>query len=121
MDSLSRNVAMTAHFSGAILSFFMPSFGWLAPGFVWMVNQKDRDVVMHAKEAFRFQLSMAAIAWLIGLVGAGLSCFLFGPVIWLAALIPWLTSMVGGVMAGIAVNNREKFTYPVVGDPLVIR
>lgn len=121
MDSLSRNVAMTAHVSGALTSFFLPSLGWLAPAFVWAINQKDKDVVMHAKEAFRFQFTMAAIAWLIGLLGAGLSCFLFGPILWLAALIPWMTSIAGGLMAAMAVNNRERFTYPMTGDPLVIR
>ena len=121
MDSVSRNVAMTAHISGSIASFFLPTLGWIAPAFVWAINQKDKDVVMHAKEAFRFQFTMAAIAWLVGLLGAGLSCFLFGPVLWVISGIAWLTSIAGGVMAAMAVNNREKFTYPVSGDPLVIR
>ena len=112
---------MTAHLTGAAAAFFLPSFGWLGPAFIWFINQRDPDVVMHAKEAFRFQFAMAATTWLVGLVGAGLSCFLFGPVIWLFALIPWVASIACGVMAGVATNNRERFTYPLTGDPLVIR
>ena len=121
MDTKSRNVAMTAHVTGSVAAFFFPSFGWIGPAFIWLINQKDQAVVTHAKEAFRFQLTMAVIAWVIGLVGAGLSCFLFGPIIWLLALIPWLTSVIGGVMAGVAVNNKDAYTYPVSGNPLVIR
>jgi len=79
------------------------------------------DLIRHAREAFKFQLTMAIATWLIGAIGVGLSCFLFGPVIWLAALIPWLASVAFGVLAGVSVNNRQDFAYPVTGEALVVR
>lgn len=121
MTTASRNVAMTAHFTGALAAFFLPSFGWIGPAFIWALNQKDPEVVSHAREAFKFQFAMAAAAWVVGLVGAALSCFLFGPLIWFAALVPWLSSIVCGVIAGVSVNNRQRYAYPVTGDPYVIR
>ena len=108
-------------FTGAATAFFLPGFGWIGPALMWAINQKDPDVVSHAREAFKFQFAMAATAWIVALVGAGLSCFLFGPVIWLLGILPWVGGIAYGVMAGVATNNKEHFTYPITGDPLVIR
>ncbi len=117
MDITTRNVAMSAHFTGALAAFLLPGLGWIGPGLVWLVGRDNRHVARHAREAFRFQLAMAAIAWAIGLLGAGLSCFLFGPVIWLAALVPWLAAVLFGVTAGVATLQGEPFAYPLTGDP----
>lgn len=114
----SRTVAMTAHLTGSVAAFFLPGFGWIGPALIWLLNQGDRDVVHHAREAFRFQLTMGGIAWLIGLVGAGLSCFLFGPVLWIAALVPWAAAVACGVMAGLATSNRDRYAYPLTGGEL---
>lgn len=118
LDTSSRNVAMTAHLTGSLAAFFLPGFGWIGPAFVWFLNQRDRDVVHHAREAFRFQLTMGGIAWLIGLIGMSLSCFLFGPVLWIAALVPWGAAIACGIMAALATNGRDRYAYPLTGNPL---
>ena len=117
-DIQSRNWAMTAHFSGAISSFFLPSLGWIGPGLVWLLSRDKPTVMNHAREAFQFQILMAICTWLIGLIGAGLSCFLFGPMFWFLGLIPWLASIGYGVAAGLAATRGESVDYPLGGTRL---
>jgi uncharacterized Tic20 family protein len=118
MDNSARNWSMVAHFGGAGSAFLLPSFGWIVPGLVYLTNKTDPKVAKHASEAFQFQLAMACTAWAIGLAGAVLSCFLFGPLLWLAALIPWLASVGFGVLGGVAASSGDRWAYPLLGDEL---
>jgi len=110
-----RNWSMLAHLSGGIIMFFGPSLGFLGPGIVWLINQDKPEVVANARDAFKFQITMTAAIWLLAMAGSALSCFLVGPLFWLAGFIPWLAGIIVPMQAAHKVNNGDSFGYPITG------
>lgn len=82
-------------------------FSWLAPLITYLVL-KDRGpfVRAHTATALNFQLTLL-IAYVVGVITALL---LVGYLIMLAA---WVASIVFGIMAAIAANKGEFYTYPM--------
>ncbi|MGN6272789.1 MAG: DUF4870 domain-containing protein [Protaetiibacter sp.] len=82
-------------------------FSWLAPLITYLVL-KDRGAFVraHTATALNFQLTLL-IAYVVGVITALL---LVGYLIMLAA---WVASIVFGIMAAIAANKGEFYTYPV--------
>ena len=117
MNNDARNWGMVAHFGGAANSFFFPSFGWIAPGIVYLLNKDKPEIAKHASEAFQFQLAMTGVIWGIGVIGS-FFCFLFAPLFWLLGGAAWFASIGYGAFAGVNVSNGEQFRYPLLGDDL---
>jgi uncharacterized Tic20 family protein len=82
-------------------------FSWLAPLITYLVL-KDRGAFVraHTATALNFQLTLL-IAYVVGVITALL---LVGYLIMLAA---WVASIVFGIMAAIAANKGEFYTYPM--------
>lgn len=82
-------------------------FGWLAPLITYLVL-KDRGAFVraHTATALNFQLTLL-IAYVVGAV---LSLVIIGYLILLAA---WVLSIIFGIMAAIAANKGEFYTYPM--------
>ncbi len=116
LTTQARNWSALAHLSGGVLMFFAPSFGFIGPGLVWLLNKDKHDVVAHARDAFRFQVAMTAAIWLCGMAGTGLSCFLIGPIFYLVGLLPWFAGILMPIQAAHKVNNGEGFGYPLTGN-----
>lgn len=115
----TRNWAMGAHFSGALVMFFAPSFGFVGPAIIWVLQKDDSRVAYHAMQALYFQLAMTAAIWILGALGTALSCFLIGFVFYFIGLIPWFAGIVMPVMAGMEVQKGAlDYRYPLVGHML---
>jgi len=82
-------------------------FSWLAPLITYLVL-KDRGAFVraHTATALNFQLTLL-IAYVVGVIT---SLLLIGYLILLAA---WVLSIIFGVMAAIAANKGEFYTYPM--------
>jgi uncharacterized Tic20 family protein len=115
LSTRDRNWSTAAHLAGGLLMFLTPSFGFLGPGLVWLINQDKPDVVGHARDAFKFQVAMTASLWLCGLLGAATSCILIGPIFWLFGFLPWLAGIFAPLRAAHRVNNGERYGYPITG------
>ncbi len=112
-----RNWAVMAHFSGSVLMFLLPSFGWLGPVAILLLRRDDPEVRWHAGQAAAFQLGMTVAALAVSALGTALSCFLIGAALYLVALVPWFAGIVVPIVAGTRVNNGEdRYRYPVTGD-----
>jgi uncharacterized Tic20 family protein len=82
-------------------------FGFLAPLITYLVL-KDRGAFVraHTATALNFQLTLL-IAYVVGYI---LLFILIGGLVLLAA---WVASIVFGIIAAIAANKGEFYTYPV--------
>ncbi len=82
-------------------------FNWLAPLIAYLVL-KDRGAFVraHTATALNFQLTLL-IAYIVGIV---LSLLLIGYLVIFAA---WVLSIIFGIMAAIAANKGEFYTYPL--------
>jgi uncharacterized Tic20 family protein len=82
-------------------------FGFIAPLITYLVL-KDRGAFVraHTATALNFQLTLL-IAYVVGVIT---SLLLIGYLILLAA---WVLSIIFGVMAAIAANKGEFYTYPM--------
>ncbi|MCS0499249.1 DUF4870 domain-containing protein [Protaetiibacter mangrovi] len=82
-------------------------FSWLAPLITYLVL-KDRGAFVraHTATALNFQLTLL-IAYIVGSV---LSVIIIGFLVLLAA---WVLSIIFGIMAAIAANKGEFYTYPM--------
>jgi uncharacterized Tic20 family protein len=84
-------------------------FNWLAPLITYLVL-KDRGAFVraHTATALNFQLTLLiayAAAFVLTLISFGILGFVF--------LVPWVLSIVFGIMAAIAANKGEFYTYPM--------
>ncbi len=82
-------------------------FGFLAPLITYLVL-KDRGAFVraHTATALNFQLTLL-IAYVVGYI---LTFILVGLLVLLAA---WVASIVFGIMAALAANKGEFYTYPM--------
>src|SRR5690606_34720645 len=82
-------------------------FSWLAPLIAYLVlKERGAFVRAHTATALNFQLTLL-IAYVVGYIT---SFFLIGFLILLAA---WVLAIVFGIMAAIAANKGEFYTYPL--------
>jgi uncharacterized Tic20 family protein len=84
-------------------------FNWLAPLITYLVL-KDRGAFVraHTATALNFQLTLLiayAAAFVLTLISFGILGFVF--------LVPWVLAIVFGIMAAIAANKGEFYTYPM--------
>ena len=117
MDNDARNWSTLAHLGGAINAFFLPSFGWLTPGVVYLLHKDKPDVAKHASEALQFQLAMSVGMWLVALAG-GFFCFLFSPLFAAIGGLMWIALLGYSGYAALQVSRGEHFQYPLLGDEL---
>ena len=82
-------------------------FSWIAPLITYLVF-KDRGAFVraHTATALNFQLTLL-IAYVVGYITA---LFFIGFLILLAAAV---VSIIFGIMAAIAANKGEFYTYPI--------
>jgi uncharacterized Tic20 family protein len=82
-------------------------FGFLAPLITYLVL-KDRGAFVraHTATALNFQLTLL-IAYVVGYI---LLFILIGGLVLLAA---WVAAIIFGIIAAIAANKGEFYTYPV--------
>lgn len=82
-------------------------FGWLVPLITYLVL-KDRGAFVraHTATALNFQLTLL-IAYVVGVV---LSLIIIGYIVLFAA---WVVAIIFGIMAAIAANKGEFYTYPM--------
>lgn len=82
-------------------------FSWLAPLITYLVL-KDRGAFVraHTATALNFQLTLL-IAYIVGYI---LTIVFIGFLVLLAA---WVLSIIFGIMAAIAANKGEFYTYPM--------
>ena len=82
-------------------------FSWIAPLITYLVF-KDRGAFVraHTATALNFQLTLL-IAYIVGYITA---LFFIGFLILLAAAV---VSIIFGIMAAIAANKGEFYTYPL--------
>ncbi len=82
-------------------------FGWIAPLITYLVL-KDRGAFVraHTATALNFQLTLL-IAYVVGSI---LAVVLVGFLVLLAA---WVLAIIFGIMAAIAANKGEFYTYPM--------
>ncbi len=111
-----RNWAMLAHVAGTVNQLFLPSFGFLGPGLVWLLKRDDAEVAPHARSAFLFQLEIGVSTWVLLFLGAVLSCFLVGWLFWLAGAVVWISGLAFPLFGAIRVNNERTWSYPLVGS-----
>lgn len=96
-----RNIAMLTHLSGILFCIIVPLI-------VWLVNKDrtDKDyLVMEAKEALNFQLSVLIayiICWVLTIIFIGVILF------WLV----WVFSLVFCIIAASQVSNSGSYRYP---------
>lgn len=111
----TRDWSTFAHISGAATQILLPSFGAIGPALVWVGKRHDPTVAAHCKRAVAFQVGMAVLAWLIGLI-AGSTFFLF--FLGVLAVVPWLLSIICPIVVGLKVYAGEASAYPVT-DPMI--
>lgn len=82
-------------------------FQWLAPLIAYLVL-KDRGAFVraHTATALNFQLTLL-IAYVVGYITA----FIF--IGFLVILAAWVLAIVFGIMAALAANRGEFYTYPL--------
>lgn len=94
-----RNMAMFAILGGGIL-------GWLVPLIIFLIKKDESPFVRdQAAQALNFQLLL-----LIGyVISSVLMIVLIGYLFWFAL---WVTSVVLGIMGGIAAGRGEWYRFP---------
>jgi uncharacterized Tic20 family protein len=94
-----RTMAMFCHLGGIIGGFVLPLIIWLVK------KDESRFIDHHGKEALNFQITMT-----IGhVIGGVLICFTFG----LINIAVSVVTIVFCIIAGMAANRGEKYTYPM--------
>lgn len=100
-------MAMWAHYSGAILLAVTCWLGWVGPLVILMTNgQNDAFVKDQATEALNFQITIAAAAVISSVLVFVVIGFVLLPVVWLAGII-------FGVLGGMAASRGESYRYPL--------
>lgn len=99
VTSDEKTMGLLAHAGGILL-------GFLAPLLVLLLKGNDSAVVKRmSTEALNFQLTV-----LLGyVIGWFLSLLLIG---FLLLTIVWIVSIVFAIIAALAVNNGQEYTYP---------
>jgi len=97
----ARMWSLLAHIGGIFFSF-------VAPLIVYVIY-KDRDpfVRRHAVQALNFQIIIAIIYFVsvpLSIVGIGI----------LTGFAAWVCTLVFGIMAAMAANKGEEYTYPLI-------
>jgi uncharacterized protein len=97
----ARMWAMLAQIGGILFSV-------VAPLIVYVIY-KDRDpfIRRHATQALNFQIIIAIVYFVsvpLSLIGIGV----------LTGLAAWICTLVFGIMAAMAANKGEEYTYPLV-------
>lgn len=97
----ARMWSMFAHLGGIIFGFI--------PSLIIYVIYKDRDpfIRRHSTQALNFQI-IATIAYIISAV---LQVVLIGN---LTGFATWVAVVVFSIMAGMAANKGQEYTYPLV-------
>ena len=97
----ARMWSLLAHVGGIFFSF-------VAPLVIYLVY-KDRDpfIRRHSAQALNFQIILA----IVYVVSSVLTFIIIGIFTWLAAAI---CAVVFGIMAAVAANKGEEYTYPLV-------
>jgi uncharacterized protein len=94
--------AMFAHLGGIFFGFI--------PSLIIYVIYKDRDpfIRRHATQALNFQIIMAIaifVSWVLTMI-----FFLFSPLLFAS----YVCVLVFSIIAGMAANKGEEYTYPLV-------
>ena len=97
----ARMWSLLAHIGGIFFCFVAPLVVYL------MYKDRDPFVRRHAVQALNFQI-IIAIAYFISVP---LSIVGIGVLLWIAA---WVCSIVFSIMAAMAANKGEEYTYPMV-------
>jgi len=97
----ARMWAMFAHFGGIILTVIAPLVIYL------MYKDRDPFIRRHATQALNFQIIIAIIMF----VSIPLSFIGIGVLTFTAA---WVALLVFSIIAGIAANKGEDYTYPAI-------
>lgn len=96
---------MLAHLSG-LLSF-------IGPLVVWLVYRDRSDAVeREAKEALNAQITLAAVALGLYVLGAVLTLVLIGFVFLLAAAIVQLVALVVAIVGAVRAHSAGRYRYP---------
>jgi uncharacterized Tic20 family protein len=97
----ARMWSMLAHLGGIVFSF--------VPSLVIYLVYKDRDrfIRRHAAQALSFQIIVT-----IALVVSGVLKFVF--IGYLTGFATWVLMVVFSIIAAIAANKGEEYTYPQV-------
>jgi uncharacterized Tic20 family protein len=93
--------AMFAHLGGIILTVIAPLVIYL------MYKDRDPFIRRHSTQALNFQIIIAIIMF----VSIPLSFIGIGVLTFTAA---WVALLVFSIIAGIAANKGEEYTYPAV-------
>ncbi|MBB6170859.1 hypothetical protein HNR23_000919 [Nocardiopsis mwathae] len=100
-----RTMALLAHLGGLFLSFLVPLV-------LYLVKKDESPFVRHhAAQALNFQilvLIVYVVSWVLTLVFIGVLTF----------FAMWIAAVVLGIMAAVAANKGEWYTYPI-GVPVV--
>lgn len=95
-----------AHVSG-LLSF-------IGPLVVWLVYRDRSDAVeRESKEALNAQITLAAVALVLYVVGAALTLVLIGFVILLAASIVQLIALILAIVGAVRASSSGSYRYPL--------
>ncbi len=105
-----RTWATVAHAAGPVAALFSAgTLGWAVPLVIFLLY-KDRShfVRNQAAEALNFQITLA-IAYVAILV---ITLFTFG-IGAILFFVPWVLSVVFGILAAVAVSRGESYRYPM--------
>ncbi|MFV0458527.1 MAG: DUF4870 domain-containing protein [Actinomycetales bacterium] len=105
-----RTWATIGHAAGPVAALISAgTLGWLVPLVIFLMY-KDRSqyVRVQASEALNFQITLLIaylVCWVVTFLTFGLGFLLF--------FVPWVLSIIFGVMASIAVSRGENYRYPM--------
>ncbi|RNL86154.1 DUF4870 domain-containing protein [Halostreptopolyspora alba] len=102
VSSDDRTMGLIIHLGGFLLGFLLPLIMYL------MKKDESPWIRHHSAQAFNFQVTLLIpyfIVMILTVVTFGIGGLLF-PLVWVAALV-------FGILAAIAANKGEWYTYPV--------
>jgi hypothetical protein len=107
---------MACHLS-ALAGLIIPFGSLLGPLLVWQIKKNQIPAVeLHGKASLNFQLTVAILTVIAGLLAFALSFVCIGFIlIPVVAVLP-IAGMVLAVIAGIKANNGEDYRYPYVWE-----
>jgi uncharacterized Tic20 family protein len=101
-----KQMAMWAHYSGAILLGITCWLGWVGPLIIMLTQgQNDPFVKDQATEALNFQITVAIAAVISSVLVAVIIGFVLLPLVWIGGIVL-------GVMGGMAASRGEWYRYP---------
>lgn len=105
-----RTWATVAHAAGPVAALVsVGTLGWLVPLIVFLVfKDRSRFVRHQGAEALNFQITLLiayVICFVLTLITFGLGALLF--------VVPWIFSVVFGIIASVAVSRGEVYNYPL--------